>query len=339
MRRYLLALLLPWLVAADAEPVDEAKAIIAERDQLIGKIVRGEDYDRSVERFTELRKRFDALSAAKQLSASRDAASSTKAREKWNLYLRSLDYRVGEQCAMSVDPKNRRKGHGYELFRAEYGKIIAKKVVKIPAKTGFDEDESVETFQIGAQTGALAFGAKEMRTQDGKPFTGNVGDYVLVCFASVSSHGSGSYLPPEFRDKVLGSGFAARIKGPPKIVSKSKWNPVHLVGQSTLRSVAQTGRWPLEEDVPVLSHLIIEKDLGNGRFEIRLDNASSIGRPSQHTFLLDVPSGLRYRETLGPGEPFWAIMTHPVIDKQLRKLILTAEDLEPFYVEGLDDPK
>ncbi len=339
MRRYLLALLLPWLVAADGEPVDEAKAIVAERDQLIEKIVRGEDFDRSVARFGELRKRFETLSAAKQISASKDAASSTRARERWNLYLRTADFRVGEQCALSVDPKNRRKGPGYELFRAEHGKIIAKKIVKLPAKTGFDEEESIETFQVAAQTGALAFGAKEARTPDGKPFTGNVGDYVLLCFASVSSHGSGSYLPPEFRDKVIGSGFVARIKGPPKIVSKAKWNPLHLVGLSTLRSVAQNGRWPLEEDIPVLSHLIVDKELGNGRFEIRLDSASHLGRPSQFTFLLDVPSGVANRERLGAGEPFWAIMTHPVIDKQLRKLILTAEDIEPMYVEGLDDPK
>lgn len=339
LRRHLLALFLPWLVAAAPEPVDEAKAIVAERDQLIEKIVRGDDFEKSVARFGELKKRFESLSAAKQLSAARDAASSTKAREKWNLYLRSLDYRVGDQCAMSVDPKNRRKAHGYELFRAEYGKIIAKKIVKIPAKTGFDEDESVETYQVGAQTGALSFGAKEMRTHDGKPFSGSVGDWVFLCFASVSSHGSGSYLPPEFRDKVVGSGFASRIKSPPKIASKAKWNPLHLVGLSTLRSVAQTGRWPIEENVPILSHLIVEKDLGNGRFEIRLDQASTMGRPSQQTFLLDVPSGLRYRDTLGPGEAFWAIMSNPVIDKQLRKLILTAEDLEPFYVEGLDDPK
>jgi hypothetical protein len=32
-------------------------------------------------------------------------------------------------------------------------------------------------------------------------------------------------------------------------------------------------------------------------------------------------------------------MSRPVIDKQLRKLILTAEDIEPVYVEALDEAK
>jgi hypothetical protein len=32
-------------------------------------------------------------------------------------------------------------------------------------------------------------------------------------------------------------------------------------------------------------------------------------------------------------------MSRPVIDKQLRKLILTAEDLETSYVDAVDEPK
>ena len=176
-------------------------------------------------------------------------------------------------------------------------------------------------------------------THDGKPFTGSVGDTVFLCFASVSSHGSGSYLPAEFRDRVLGSGFASRIKGPPRIAFKTKWNPIHLVGRSLLRSVAREGRWPLDDGVTVLSHLFIERDLGSGRYEIRLDEPHSLGRASELTFLLDVPSGLKGRERLGTGEWVWVIMSRPVIDKQLRKLILTAEDLETSYVDAVDEPK
>ena len=32
-------------------------------------------------------------------------------------------------------------------------------------------------------------------------------------------------------------------------------------------------------------------------------------------------------------------MTRPVIDKQLRKLILTAEDIETAYVDAVEDSK
>ena len=103
--------------------------------------------------------------------------------------------------------------------------------------------------------------------------------------------------------------------------------------------VAREGRWPLPENAIVLSHLLVEKDLGNGRFEIRLDEPHDVGRPTAVSFLLDVPTGLRGRELVGPGEWLWVIMSRPVIDKQLRKLILTAEDIEPVYVEALDEAK
>ncbi len=339
MRRLLLALVLPVLVAAAPQPIDESRSILAERDIVIQKIANGEDFERNVARFIELKKRFETLVSTLKLTPGGLIDGQRLARERFNQYLRTLDFRIGEQCPISLDPTNRRPGEGGHTFRGDYGKIIAKKSVKIPAKSGFDDDESVETYQIAARVGNVSFGAKEMKTHDGKTFSGNVGDMVFLCFASVSSHGSGSYLPPEFRDKVLGSGFVDRIKGPPRIISKAKWNPIHLAGRSTLRSVAREGRWPFADGIPVLSHILVEKDLGNGRFEIRLDEPYDIGRPTQVSFLLDVPIGLRGREQIGPGEWVWAIMTRPVIDKQLRKLILTAEDIENAYVDAVEDPK
>ncbi|MBL8633653.1 MAG: hypothetical protein JNM40_10545 [Myxococcales bacterium] len=341
IRRVGCALVLPFLLAAESKAPDEGRAILAERDALIQKIAAGEDYERSVTRFIELKKRFDKLVV--ELKLKPDGAPIDRQRlamEKQYQYQRTLDFRVGEQCPMNIDPANRRNGEGGSVFRADFGKIVAKKTVKIPAKSGFDEDEQVDTFQIAsAKSGLVAFGAKEMKTHDGKPFAGSVGDMVFLCFASATSHGSGSYLPAEFRDKVLGSGFASRIKGPPRIVSKTKWNPIHLVGRGLLRSVARDGRWPLDAGTTVLSHIFIERDLGGGRFEIRLDEPHSLGRPSDLTFLLEVPSGLKGHERLGTGEWVWAIMSRPVIDKQLRKLILTAEDLETSYVDAVDESK
>lgn len=335
------ALALPFLLAAESQAPDEGRAILAERDALIQKIANGEDYERSVNRFIELKKRFEKLIV--ELKLKPDGAPIDRQRlamEKQHQYQRTLDFRVGEQCPMNIDPEKRRNGEGGSVFRADFGKIVAKKTVKIPAKSGFDEDEQIDAFQIAStKSGLVAFGAKEMKTHDGKPFTGSVGDTVFLCFASVSSHGSGSYLPAEFRDRVLGSGFASRIKGPPRIAFKTKWNPIHLVGRSLLRSVAREGRWPLDDGVTVLSHLFIERDLGSGRYEIRLDEPHSLGRASELTFLLDVPSGLKGRERLGTGEWVWVIMSRPVIDKQLRKLILTAEDLETSYVDAVDEPK
>ena len=127
-----------------------------------------------------------------------------------------------------------------------------------------------------------------------------------------------------FRDKVVGSGFASRIKSPPKIASKAKWNPLHLVGLSTLRSVAQTGRWPIEEKCDGLSHLIVEKTWAMG--------ALRSARSSQHdgsTVAADVLARCTKRSALSrhprAGRSIWAIMSNPVIDKRLRKLILTAE--------------
>jgi len=339
MRRFLLILALPLLGAAEPQPVDEGKAILTERNALIDKITSGQDFERSVARFIELRKRFDALSVEQKLSTANTQDHRRAARERFFKSLRSLDYRVGEQCPLTADPANRPSGDGFRTFRGEYGKIVAKQIVKIPARSAFDDDLSVETFQVAAQSGTFSFGAKEMKTHNGKPFTGNVGDAVFVCYASVSSHGSGSYLPPEFRDKVLGSGFVTRIKGPARIVSKAKWNPLHLLGRSTLRRVAEDGHWPIADGVPVLSRLYVEKDLGSGRFEIRLDEPNSYGHPLQHSFLLDVPSGLRGHELVGPGEWVWVIMSRPVIDKQLRKLILTADDIESTYVEPIEESK
>lgn len=332
-------LFLPWLLAAQAEPDPAESELVAERNALIDKLARGEETEANLARFVALKKRFDALLEQRKLRSMASIEGQKLSREKWTAYLHSLDFRVGQECPMAVDPANRPTGDGHHVRKGEHGKIIAKKTTQIPAKTGFDEDQIIEVYQVKAQTGTYSFGNREMHTHDGKPFTGKIGDWVFLCYSSAAQHGSGSYLPPEFRERVISSGFVSRIKGPPKIVEKAKWNPLHLVGLSTLQRAAQTGRWPIDENVPVLSLLIVEKELGQGRYEIRLDSPHNLGRPSQHTFILVVPSNLAGSERLGPGEVIWAIMTTPVVDKKLRKIILTAVDLEPSYIEAIETPK
>jgi len=336
-RKWFALVLLPWLAAGDGPKDAEKEAILAERNAIIGKLARGEDFDKNLARFWELKAKFEEAQAANTAFVQLSKKNQQDAKERWARHLKSLDFRVSEECPMAVDPANRPDGGGYHVRKGEYGKIIVKKTVKIPAKTGFDEDETVEVFQVKAQTGTYSFGGREMHSQFHKPFSGQVGDFVFLCYSSASSHGSGSYLPPEFREHVLGSGFVARIKAPPKIVSKASWNPVHLVGLSTLQRAAETGRWTLPPQAKVLGYYVVEKEMGGGRFEIRLDNYHDLSRPSRVTFLLDVPSQLKGSERLGPGEAVWVIMGNPVVDKTLRKLIFTAEDLETVYVEELPD--
>ena len=122
------ALALPFLLAAESQAPDEGRAILAERDALIQKIANGDDYERSVNRFIELKKRFEKLVV--ELKLKPDGAPIDRQRlamEKQHQYQRTLDFRVGEQCPMNIDPEKRRNGEGGSVFRADFGKIVAKK--------------------------------------------------------------------------------------------------------------------------------------------------------------------------------------------------------------------
>jgi hypothetical protein len=150
---------------------------------------------------------------------------------------------------------------------------------------------------------------------------------VLLCWTGLSTRGSDGSIPPEFTDNVISQGFAARIAAPPRIADKARWNPLHLTGESALRMAIERVYWAYPEDRPVVSLIHVLADLGSGQFEIAAQRQS---------YVLTVPSGLKNRELVQPGKYLWAIMSTPVFDQKLKKLVLRAEDLEAHYVQPLD---
>ncbi|HNN92401.1 MAG TPA: hypothetical protein PKI03_09035 [Pseudomonadota bacterium] len=301
--------------------VDLSAEEYAERDALIGKIARGEDYEASIARFRELWQKREALRADEVAEQKR----AEEAHKRQQADSKSVDGIVGSHCALYRDPKNPPGGQR-ENMSAEWGKVVRKELVRLPPKNAFDDGEQITLYRIEAQRATYTVSSQGPTYLLDRPLTAQVGDLVLLCIMSRHSEGSGSKFPPDFRENILSQGFAVRIKEPPLIVKKSQ-NPLPLLGEWRFRAAIDRVEWTAPPEQPVLNRLFVLEALppenGRQRFAIAAE---------RHTYVLEVPPTVRNRELLRPGEHAWVIMGQARFDRAQRKLVLVAEDVEARYV-------
>lgn len=298
--------------------------IAAERDALIDKIARGQDYEKSIARFIALQRELFAERDAAKLAEQKEQEQKKRGLEELQALQKTLDYQVAQHCPLRVDPAEAGPPTS-DLLRSDWGKVVRKQQTVIKGRTAFDDDEPVTVYLVKGAAHTYSLSSKAPTLYLGKGLQAEVGDLVLLCYVGLSTHGSGGYFPEGFRDNVIGQGFAARLAAPPLIVKKARWNPIHLTGESALRIAIDRVQWSYPEDRTVLSFIHVLGDLGGGRFEIAAERRS---------YVLEVPAGLPGRQLVQPGKFLWAIMSTPRFDKGIKKLVLRAEDLEEHYIQG-----
>ena len=82
-------------------------------------------------------------------------------------------------------------------------------------------------------------------------------------------------------------------------------------------------KYPVEDFV--LSVIEVAEDLGGGRYRVDAQQGLS--------WVLEVPPSVARRDLLVPGRSVWVVMGRPRFDRELKKLVLVAEDIEDRYVQ------
>ena len=315
----LLAALLAGTTAVARRP-PETPELDRERDLLIDKLVRGEDFEQSMARFKALVARRDAI---------RPTSMAAKAAEEERLLIRrtweeawrkTADAEVAWRCALSADPKNPRET---DRWRGDWGRVVKKEVIRLAPKNALDEGESWTVYEVQGQRRTYRFRGEGFGLFRHGRFEAEKGDLVLVCDGGTDTM---PHLPEPWREGFQRSGFAVRLRSVPLIAKKAKWDPIHIT-DNTLYWAVKDVRWKLPQDVPVLSVIDILEDAGEGRY--RIDTLQDV------TFLVEVPPDLPNRSLMVPGTRVWAIMSRPRFDPKLKALVLTVEDLEARYIDEL----
>jgi hypothetical protein len=267
----------------------------AERDRLIDKIVRGVDRPAQSRRFGELwRERQQRLAAALRFVV--DAKAYRAAFDA------SADGVAHDRCALAVDPAHP-PATQEDLMAADWGRVVVVRTVKNKTDNPLAPSE-IKVYDVAGQVATYVV-PSHPPTSYWPELTAEQGDWLLVC--TVKS------------DVYAG----LRIGGQPLISRKAKWNPVHMPPKS-FDWVIYKQNWYYPPGVYVLTHVIVDKDLGGGRL--------SIGTPAHSSWILEAAPSLRNRALLKPGRGAWVIAGKARLDAALGKLVLTAEDVEERYL-------
>jgi hypothetical protein len=318
-----LAALLLLSAVAWAERTEPTPELIAERDQLIEKITRGQDYEASVKRFAALVQKRDAVMATSAAAVAKERAEKDAQRAEADArrkvrdeYHKTADYEVSWRCTLSPDPTHplpSKEGR----FKPDWGKVVRKQAIKLAPKNALDDGEPATMYEVAGVARKYVFRGDRFDPWR-KPFEAKVGDLVLVCDGGEDL---AKGLPPEWGGRWLTSGFAVKISEPPLITKKTKWNPEHITSSRFFWAIHDV-KWTFPGFV--LANLEPDKDLGGGRFEIKSDRDLS--------WILEVPAKLKHHELVQPGRAVWVIMGPARFDATIKKMVLTAEDLEEHYV-------
>jgi hypothetical protein len=335
--RLLVALLLVAGAAfADQDP-PTPPAVVAERDLLLEKIVRGEEYEASVRRFAALiasREKSIATSAAakKRLSDERDEMN--RLRREWD---HSADSRVASRCILTPDPRAPIVPVGKHDHPADWGKVARKLVITLPPRNALDaEKRSVTIYEVVGQARRYVFSSPRDAEELARE-----GDMVLLCVQpntwthdmpvildhkvdALPKLGEGQFYPPEWNGLVVHVSMLIRIARAPRVVDKARWRPLH-VEDNEFENAIRRVKWRLPPEQLVMATFEVRADLGGGRYEIA-------GRRDDKSWILETPPNLPRRELLRPYHHVWGIVGKPRFDAELKKLVLEAVDVEERYL-------
>jgi hypothetical protein len=322
-------------VAPATEAVDDP-AVVKERDALIDQIARGDDFDRSVQRFAVLVKERDRVVATSRAAKEALQKARLAEHEFQSEYKKSADHDAGWRCTLSVDPRHPVPSDEGR-FRGDWGRVVKKEKVTLAPKNALDPGEPATLYEVAGQ--ARHYYLRGDSFGPGFPpraIDAEVGDLMLVCDGDNGQHDNTEPLgwrgspadpsmrvPAYWRGKLQRHGFAARIAAPPKIAAKARWNPIHITSTRYFWAIHDV-KWKYPDGAFVLSDLTVGPDLGGGRWEIPVENRLS--------FIVEVPPSLPRREILQTGHNAWMILGHPRFDRALGKLVLVVEDLESRYI-------
>jgi len=304
---------------------DPTESMNPERDALIAKIAAGEDSAASVRRFGELvRSRDKVIATSAAAVAQKRAADDAerKARkdryEAMDAYRKTVDYEVGWRCTLSPDPAHPLPSNEGR-FRADWGKVVRREATRLPPKNELDDGEAVVMYEVAGVAGRYQFRGEKFSTKN-TPFEAKVGDLVVLCAGSEDTPRA---IPAGWGPKLLHSGFAARIAEVPLIVKKTRWQPIQVSG-STFYWAIKNVQWKFPDEAFLLASVQLDKDAGNGRWEVATNNDLS--------YLIEIPPSLKHANLAQPGKSLWFILGHHRFDRTLKKLVLVAEDIEEHYV-------
>jgi len=306
--------------ALAAPPSPDSPAVEAERDALLDKLARGVDYEASLRRYVELVRARDAVIATTEAAQQRERAEQLRRHDWLTAYRETLDSQLAQRCTLSPDPAHPLPSTEGR-FRADWGRVLRKQQVRYAGKNALDEGELATLYEVAGVGRRYVLRGERFDASGRGKLEAEVGQLLLVCAGQESVE---PRLPHGWGDRVLRSGFAARIKAPPRIVDKARWAPSHVT-ESALYFAVREARWLLPGP-NLLVHGEVRRDLGNGRYEI--------AATSQLAWILEVPPGLRHAELLVPGQSAWILAGQHRFDPALKRLVLTALDLEGRYVES-----
>ena len=305
---------------------DPTPELNAERDRLIEKIRDGVDYDASVKRFGELLGKRDVAIATTEAAREKERARSEAERAERDARLKlrhdyehTADHEVSWRCTLSPDPAHpvpSTEGR----FKADWGKVTRKEAIRFAPKNALDDGEPATMYEIAGQKHAYVLHGEHVSWDRQRQFAADVGDLVLVC---ASGERTEKRLPASWGPKIQ-EGFAVKLASVPRIAKKARWNPIHVTGSALFWAVKDV-KWKYPLGVPILFNLEIGSDLGDNKFRVEIEQGLF--------WVLDVPPSVKRPVALQPGQHVWAILGNPRFDKSVKRLVLTAEDLEERYID------
>jgi hypothetical protein len=301
-------------VAAAATVDDATKAqldeLAAQRELVLARIIHGSDTDRAIGEFVSLHhRRLELLGRTPEALANHKAIDT-----------QSLDYEAGWRCTLSADP-TRPVDSDEGRFRGDWGKVVQKHSLRTVPKNELDNGTPVTLYEIEGRARRYTVRADRMGTRTNEALQAEIGDLVLLC------NGGEDLIrdlpPPWDKVRIVRSGLAGRIAQPPRIADKAQWNPRHITHTRFFWAIHDV-KWKYPPEQFVLCYLDVFRDLGQGRFEIKVDNDKS--------FLIEAAAKLQHKELLQPGRGLWMILGFHRFDRDLQKLVLTLVDVEEHYV-------
>lgn len=320
-----MAVCAPAARAERRDPPPRTPELDAQRDALVARLLEADprDFEKAVTRYRALLEQRDARHPTSH-QARRVAKERQDFRRAWDAaYRKTADHDVSWRCRLSFDPKTPHRM--LDGWRGDWGRVTRKHKVRLPPKNALDDGEEWEVYEVKGQARTYRFRAHRFGVNF-RDFHANVGDLALVCDGGRTTE---RRLPEDWASDFQTSGFAVRLKAPPKITQKERWRPLHITDNALFWAVKDV-RWKFPPEDYVLSVIDVREDLGGGRFLI--DTLQDI------TFIAEVPPGTPNAGVMSPDRKVWAIMGNARFDRELKALVLTVVDVEANYVEEESPP-